>query len=543
MSDRRRYVRRPGSTKSTARIRRRELRIESNSFYGAMDGAAKFVRGDAIAGLIITAINIVGGLLIGLISHHMAFADAVATFTTLSAGDGLVAQIPSLLVSTAAGIVVTKGGVEGTADVALVHQLGRGPKPLAMAAGAPRPYWACCHTACRRCRSSPSPVWPAAALICDFYRYPIVPRDGRGRRAWAVLEPPIGESLRMDMIRLELGYGLLALAGGDGPRLTEQIKSLRRSIAADMGSVPASGTNSGQHAFVAHRVRDQREGDRSRQGPVTPDATDGEMDPKGGTPALVGEATNEPAFGLPAMWIDPSLKEEAFVSRLHRRRSADRDAVDASDRDRAAERRRIAVLRRDPETVGRTGPAEHQKLVADLMPSTITAGAVQRVLQSLLEERASIRDLPTILEGIQEAWHALHRGPFHRSSRACAGSVGAADQRAIHRRGGIYSAADIIAGLGDRVCRISDRAAGGTPTGDGARQAAGFRAAIERCLRNGIEQRRTSRLAEQRVYPRACPSHRGARETRHGRTVAARDFPAREDPDRGNGVTGAGGAP
>src|SRR5580692_10861727 len=118
-----------------ARRRRRELEEES-SFYGAMDGAAKFVRGDAIAALIITVINILGGLTIGLVRHGMSFSDAAATFTTLTAGDGLVSQIPALLVSTAAGIVVTKGGMEGTADAALIRQLGRSPKPLAMAAGA-----------------------------------------------------------------------------------------------------------------------------------------------------------------------------------------------------------------------------------------------------------------------------------------------------------------------------------------------------------------------------------------------------------------------
>ena len=119
----------------TARTRRRELEEESG-FYGAMDGAAKFVRGDAIAGLLITVINIVGGFAIGLLRHGMAVSDAAATYTTLTVGDGLVSQIPALLVSTAAGIVVTKGATEGTADVALMRQLGGSPKPLAMAAGA-----------------------------------------------------------------------------------------------------------------------------------------------------------------------------------------------------------------------------------------------------------------------------------------------------------------------------------------------------------------------------------------------------------------------
>ncbi|MGA9868740.1 MAG: FHIPEP family type III secretion protein, partial [Acetobacteraceae bacterium] len=119
----------------SARVRRRELEQESG-FYGAMDGAAKFVRGDAVAGLIITSINIIGGLAIGVVQRGMSLPDALSTFTTLTVGDGLVSQIPALLVSIAAGIVVTKGGMEGSADAALIAQLGAGPKPLALAAGA-----------------------------------------------------------------------------------------------------------------------------------------------------------------------------------------------------------------------------------------------------------------------------------------------------------------------------------------------------------------------------------------------------------------------
>src|SRR5271170_3396437 len=289
-----------------ARRRRRDLEAES-SFYGAMDGAAKFVRGDAIAALIITVINILGGLIIGVMRHGMSFADAAATFTTLTAGDGLVSQIPALLVSTAAGIVVTKGGMEGTADAALIRQLGSSPKPLAMAAG----------------------VATVLALLPGLPMLPFITLAGlAGGGAWlryknpplavsdqptvlAATEQPITDTLRMDMIRLELGYGLLTLAGGDTPRLTEQIKGLRRSIAADMG-------------FVLPPVRIQ---DNMQLGPDNYsirvkeiEAGSGElrpamllaMDPKGGTPSFQGEPTHEPAFGLPAMWIDASLKEEAL---------------------------------------------------------------------------------------------------------------------------------------------------------------------------------------------------------------------------------------
>ena len=379
----------------TARVRRRELEDESG-FYGSMDGAAKFVRGDAIAGLIITFINIIGGLAIGLLRHHMPFADAAATFTTLSAGDGLVSQIPALLVSTAAGIVVTKGGIEGTADVALVSQLGRGPKPLAMAAG----------VAAVLGLMPGLPTLPFLALAGLAgggawlrHKHPIRAAEEQAGTQEAA-EPPIAEALRMDMIRLELGYGLLALAGGDGPRLTEQIKGLRRTIAAEMG-------------FVLPPVRIQ---DNMRLGPVEYvisikeiEAGRGElrplmllvMDPKGGTPPLAGEATREPAFGLPAMWIDPSLRDEAL---FHGCTVVDAPAVLSTHLTEIA-RQNIAELLSYAETRKLLDelPPEHQKLVADIIPSVVSVGAVQRVLQSLLEERVSIRDLPTILEGIQEA--------------------------------------------------------------------------------------------------------------------------------------------
>jgi flagellar biosynthesis protein FlhA len=385
----------------TARRRRLELEQESG-FYGAMDGAAKFVRGDAIAGLIITAINIVGGLAIGLIRYGMPFSDAAATFTTLSAGDGLVSQIPALLVSTAAGIVVTKGGVEGTADVALVAQLGRGPKPLAMAAGA--------ATVLGLLPGLPTLPFLAIAGLAGGaawirFKHPLGPADADAA-APVALEPPINESLRMDMIRLELGYGLLALAGGDGPRLTEQIKSLRRSIATDMGFVlPPVRIQDNMRLGPAEYVISVKEIEAGR-GELRPQMLL-VMDPKGGTPTMAGEATREPSFGLPAKWIDPSLKEEALFLGC--------TVVDAPTvlsthlteivRQNVAELLSYAEARKLLDEL----PAEHQKLVQDIIPSMISVGAVQRVLQSLLEERVSIRDLPTILEGIQEACGAPSR--------------------------------------------------------------------------------------------------------------------------------------
>ena len=378
----------------TARHRRRELEEES-SFYGAMDGAAKFVRGDAIAALIITVINILGGLTIGLMRHGMSFADAAATFTTLTAGDGLVSQIPALLVSTAAGIVVTKGGMEGTADAALVRQLGKSPKPLAMAAG----------VAGVLALLPGLPTLPFIALAGlagggAWLRYKNPPRVASEAPAPPVVtEQPISDTLRIDMIRVELGYGLLALAGGDSPRLTEQIKGLRRSIAAEMGFVlPPVRIQDNMQLGADHysiRIKEIEAG----SGELRP-AMLLAMDPKGGPPPVQGEATREPAFGLPALWIDPALKEEAMFRGCT---VVDPPSVLTTHLTEVVRENMEELLSyAETQKLLDEMPREQQKLVADLIPSQITAGGVQRVLQSLLGERVSIRDLPTILEGIQE---------------------------------------------------------------------------------------------------------------------------------------------
>jgi flagellar biosynthesis protein FlhA len=378
-----------------ARRRRRELEEESG-FYGAMDGAAKFVRGDAIAALIITMINIVGGLTIGMLRHGMSFADAAATFTTLTAGDGLVSQIPALLVSTAAGIVVTKGGIEGTADAALVRQLGSSPKPLAMAAGA--------ATVLALLPGLPTLPFLALAGLAGggaWLRYKHPPTTEIETPAQpTVTEQPISDTLRMDMIRLELGYGLLALAGGDAPRLTEQIKGLRRAIAAEMGFVlpPVRIQDNMQLSADKYSIRIKEI--EAGTGELRPTMLLA-MDPKGGTPAVQGEQTREPAFGLPALWIDPGLKEEA----MFRGCTVVDPATVLTTHLTEVVRENMPELLSYAETQKLLDelPREQQKLVSDLIPSQITAGGVQRVLQSLLAERVSVRDLSTILEGIQEA--------------------------------------------------------------------------------------------------------------------------------------------
>ena len=392
-----------------ARVRRRTLEEESG-FYGAMDGAAKFVRGDAIAGLLITSINIVGGLAMGLLRHGMAFNDAANTFTTLTVGDGLVTQIPALLVSTAAGIVVTKGGVEGRADTALVAQLGGNPKPLALAGAA--------AAVLATMPGLPALPFLALAVLAGggaYFRMRNPPEAANENADPAIAaaatpanaEAPIADSMRIDMIRVELGYALLPIAGGDNPRLTEQIRGLRRSIASEMGFVlpPVRIHDNLQLGAEEYSIRIKEivaGGGELRALMLLA------MDPGGAVPAMAGERTVEPAFGLPALWIDPAQREEALMRNCT---VVDPPSVLATH---------LAELVRDmmPELLSYAEtqklldelPRPNQKLVTDLIPGLISTGGVQRILQALLAERVSIRDLSTILEGIHEACAAQARG-------------------------------------------------------------------------------------------------------------------------------------
>jgi flagellar biosynthesis protein FlhA len=379
----------------TARRRRNDLEAESG-FYGAMDGAAKFVRGDAIAALIITMINIFGGLVIGMVKSHLSIADSISAFTTLTVGDGLASQIPSLLVSTAAGIVVAKGSTEGGMSGALFAQVGIKPKPLAITAG-------------------------AAALLAMMPGLPAVPflavsglaaggaflraRQAQSIELLAAPNPVADDSASravasIDMVRVELGYGLLSLAGGDGPKLPEQIKSLRRTVASDMGFVLPSiriqdNVELGPYSYLIF-VKDIQAG-KGELRPLMMLA----INTRGEPPSLAGEQTTDPAFGLPACWIDPSLAEEAIMKNCT---VVDPSSVLTTHLTELL-KENVAELLSYAETQKLLNqlPAEQQKLVGDLIPGLISVGGLQRILQVLLVEHVSIRDLPTILEAVQEA--------------------------------------------------------------------------------------------------------------------------------------------
>ena len=390
-------------TEDEAKKRRKELEQES-TFFGAMDGASKFVRGDAVAGLIITFINAVGGILIGVVQHQMAFGDAANSYVQLTIGDGLVTQVPAIIISIAAGFLVSKAGVEGTADKALVSQLATNPVSLGVVSG-------------------------AAGLIGLIPGMPLIPfaalAIGAGVMAWRLgrdrlkpqgpteaeaaaaakpkddVEEPIGTALTIDEVKIELGYSLLSLINDlEGRRLTDQVRALRRSLAQEYGFVMPSVRILDNMRLptqgYAIRIKEMEAGQGEvRLGQLMA------MDPAGRQVELPGEHTREPAFGLPATWIDDSLREEATFRGY--------TIVDPSTvltthlteilKENMADLLSYAEVSKLLKEVG----AEEKKLVEELIPAVVTTTTLQRVLQSLLREKVSIRDLGAILEGLAEA--------------------------------------------------------------------------------------------------------------------------------------------
>lgn len=391
-------------TEDEAKKKRAELQQES-TFFGAMDGAAKFVRGDAIAGLLVTFINLLGGIIIGTTAKDLTLAEAANNYSLLTIGDGLVSQIPALIVSIAAGLLVSKAGVEVSADEALMDQFSRYPRATAMTSGL--------ILAIGLMPGMPFLPFFALAAVAggvsffSFQRQRIEKENkAEQERVEAVAakpaEDPISKSLAMDIIRLELGYALLPLVQGseNSVKLPDQIKGLRRQLAEEMGYILPSVRIQDNLQLPAGtyvvRIKEIEAG----RGEVRPGMLLC-MDPTGEAIALPGEATVEPTFGLPAMWIDMRYREEAHFKGY--------TVVDAATvitthlteviKDNMADLLSYTETQRLLDEL----PADYQKLVSDVIPSQISVGGLQRVLQNLVNERVSIRDLATILEGVAEA--------------------------------------------------------------------------------------------------------------------------------------------
>jgi flagellar biosynthesis protein FlhA len=395
-----------------AKERRKALEDESG-FFGAMDGASKFVRGDAVAGLLVVFINIIGGIIIGVAQQSLTFSEAAHTYTLLTVGDGLVTQIPALIVSTAAGLLVSKAGVTGAADKALMKQLSGYPQALGMSAGVMLvlallpgipmiPFLALSGGAAALAFSARKHKRAASAADAGAAAAPAA-------AASAATEESISTALKIDDLKIELGYALLPLVNGpDGTdRLTEQIKALRRSLAIEMGFVMPSVRILDNVQLEANTYIIKIKEVDAGTGRIWPNQFM-VMDPGGNQVDVPGIHTTEPTFGLPATWVDAGLKEEASLKGY--------TVVDAAT---VLSTHLTELLKSNMSDLLSYGevqkllkdlPKEQGELVKDIVPSQVTVSGIQRVLQLLLAERISIRDLSTILEGIADAL-AFSRNP------------------------------------------------------------------------------------------------------------------------------------
>ena len=393
-----------------ARRRRAEIAQEAD-FYGSMDGASKFVRGDSIAGILILLINIIGGLIVGMVQHDMAAADAAKTYTLLTIGDGLVAQIPALIISTAAGLVVTRVGGDdrdiGTQvgqqvfgnpvvlilTAAILGVLGMIPGMphlvfilLAVAIGALA--WWKLHQA-QLAISGPA---KKAAAEAEAAASATVPQE-TVEASWADVAP-------VDVLGLEVGYRLIPLVdkGQDG-ELLKRIRGLRKKFAQEIGFLAAPVHIRDNLELRPNAYRLTLKGVEIGAGEAYP-GMHLAINPGRVSGTLPGTQTEDPAFGLPAVWIEPSLREQAHVLGY--------TVVDASTV--VATHLNHVILSHAAELLGRQETQalldhiakDSPKLVEDLVPKQLALSTVQRVLQNLLEEGVNIRDMRTIIETLAE---------------------------------------------------------------------------------------------------------------------------------------------
>jgi flagellar biosynthesis protein FlhA len=387
-----------------ARKRRAEVAQEAD-FYGSMDGASKFVRGDAVAGILILFINIIGGLIIGVLQHDMSAGDAAKTYTLLTIGDGLVAQIPALIISTAAGLVVTRVATGQDIGQQLVAQLFGNPMILAITAailgilglipGMPNFVFLMLGSglgflAWRMMKTSA--VTARAAEVATAEQ-PSAAMPESVEASWSDVAP-------VDVLGLEVGYRLIPLVdrGQDG-ELLKRIRGLRKKFAQEIGFLSAPVHIRDNLELRPNAYRLTLKGVAIGSGEAFPGMYLA-INPGRVSGQLAGTPTQDPAFGLPAVWIEAGLREQAHVYGY--------TVVDASTV--VATHLNHIILSHSAELLGRQETqalldhiaVESPKLVEDLVPKQLPLSTLQRVLQNLLEESVTIRDMRTIIETLAE---------------------------------------------------------------------------------------------------------------------------------------------
>ncbi|MBF6633500.1 MAG: flagellar biosynthesis protein FlhA [Planococcus sp. (in: Bacteria)] len=386
-----------------AKNRREKVSSEAD-FYGAMDGASKFVKGDAIAGIIITLINIIGGLLIGVMVHKLPFGEAAQLFTLLSIGDGLVSQIPALLISTAMGIVVTRAVSDGNLGSDITKQLFAYPKMLYIVAGTLVMFAVFTPI-------SPMLVVPIAGVIAygAFSMQKTLKSEekqdvdlSKDEKEIEGMKSPesVIDLLHVDAIEFEFGYGLIPIAdknqGGD---LLDRVIMIRRQCAMELGIVVPVIRIRDNIQLQPNEYVIKIKGNRVASGEIMLDHYLA-MSPGIDDEAVEGIETVEPAFGMPALWVNEDMKEEAEMAGYA---IVDPPSVVSTHLTEVIKRHAHELIGRQEvksliENVRETAPA----VVEELVPQLMTIGEVQKVLMKLLKEKVSIRNLLVILETLAD---------------------------------------------------------------------------------------------------------------------------------------------
>jgi flagellar biosynthesis protein FlhA len=394
-----------------ARRRRMDVQREAD-FYGSMDGASKFVHGDAIAGIIITLVNIIGGLIVGILQQGMPIRAALQSYTILTVGDGLVSQLPALIISTAAGIVVTKVSSDVNLGDQIKNQLFIHPRAIGTAAG----------------------ILLLLGLIPGLPQFPLLMLAGlsglaayyikRAQQARAVVEErtaaesatpaqtatdPLEALAPIDLLEMEVGYGLIPLVDAErNGELLERIKAVRRQLAQELGVI-----------VPPLRIRDNLQLKPGEYGVLIKgiQVARGElmlghslaMHPGKDTDDVLGIPTVEPAFGLPAYWIGDQEKEQAQFAGYT---VVDLPTVVMTHLTEIIKGHMHELLSREEvQKLLKRFAQDYPKVVEELLPNQLTLGGVQKVLQNLLREQISIRDLLTILETLAD-YASLTKDPL-----------------------------------------------------------------------------------------------------------------------------------
>jgi len=387
-----------------ARKRRAEVSQEAE-FYGSMDGASKFVRGDAIAGLLIMLINIVGGLIVGMVQHNMDFAAAGKNYTLLTIGDGLVAQIPSLVISTAAGVIVSRVATNEDIGTQLTGQLFTNPRVLIitgcilvlMGLIPNMPHFAFLVLGggliqLGRTMKKRSEARKTSAALVDVAPAAMAPTENT-EASW-------DDVTMIDTLGLEVGYRLIPLVdkNSDG-ELLKRIKSIRKKFAQEIGFLPPVIHIRDNLELRPNGYRIALKGVEVGVGEAYPGQWLA-INPGQVSAALPGTPTQDPAFGLPAIWIDTNLREQAQV---YGYTVVDSSTVVATHLNHLVVTHASELLgRREVQALLERMQKDTPSLVDDLVPKSLPLTTLQKVLQNLLEEGVPIRDMRTILEALSE---------------------------------------------------------------------------------------------------------------------------------------------